>query len=190
MPDLSTRSLFLTVAALVLADADAVQMLTRNTQVGEFYYMHPPKTMGSEWYPNMLDMIIYDEEADKHVRISWKDAMDATFVNDAGLVGGVGQVTMLATEGVDDPTKNTLLWKNKCRAWSEWNETGALETTYNLIELAAAPADSKKCFEELTKYDYPCFTFMLTEEGPEHLGEEDLTTELMEIYSEVCISNW
>ena len=26
--------------------------------------------------------------------------------------------------------------------------------------------------EELTKYDYPCFTFMLTEEGPELLGEE------------------
>ena len=38
--------------------------------------------------------------------------------------------------------------------------------------------------EELTKYDYPCFTFMLTEEGPELLGEEDLTTELMEIFEE------
>ena len=34
------------------------------------------------------------------------------------------------------------------------------------------------------KYDYPCFTFMLTEEGPELLGEEDLTTELMEIFEE------
>ena len=38
--------------------------------------------------------------------------------------------------------------------------------------------------EELAKYDYPCFTFMLTEEGPELLGEEDLTTELMEIFEE------
>ena len=42
-------------------------------------------------------------------------------------------------------------------------------------------------FEELTKYDYPCFTFMLTEEDPELLGEEDLTTELMEIFEERCL---
>ena len=44
--------------------------------------------------------------------------------------------------------------------------------------------------EELTKYDYPCFTFMLTEEGPELLGEEDLTTELMEIFEERVSSKW
>ena len=134
-------------------DADAVQMLTRNTQVGEFYYMHPPKTMGSEWYPNMLDMIIYDEESDKHVRISWKEAMNATFVDDNGRIGGAGNPTMLATEGADDATKTTFLWKNKCRAWNEFNETGMLATTFGLVGLAAAPADKKACFEALTKYD-------------------------------------
>ena len=44
-------------------DADAVQMLTRSTQCGEFYIMSPPPTMagtnGEGWRPHMCDMIIY-----------------------------------------------------------------------------------------------------------------------------------
>ena len=44
-------------------DADAVQMLTRSTQCGEFYIMSPPTTMsgtaGEGWRPHMCDMIIY-----------------------------------------------------------------------------------------------------------------------------------
>lgn len=131
-------------------DADAVQMLTRNTQVGEFYYMHPPKTMGSEWYPNMLDMIIYDEEADKHVRISWEDAMKATFVDANGIVGNNATVE-LATEG--DATVRTDIWYNQCAAWSEFNKTGKIDNTFGGLGLAAAPATSKATFEALTTYD-------------------------------------
>tara|TARA_B110001452_G_scaffold150390_1_gene125155 strand:+ start:256 stop:1011 length:756 start_codon:yes stop_codon:yes gene_type:complete len=142
-----------TALVSVLADADAVQMLTRNTQVGEFYYMHPPKSMGREWQPNMLDMIIYDEEADKHVRISWEDAMNATFVDDAGLIDHTGVQVALATEDDGDQTKTTLVWHQKCEAWNEFNKTGLLADTHTNIGLTTAPVNSKAAFDELTKYD-------------------------------------
>ncbi len=128
-------------------------MLTRNTQVGEFYYMHPPKSMGREWQPNMLDMIIYDEEADKHVRISWEDAMNATFVDDAGLIDHTGVQVALATEDDGDQTKTTLVWHQKCEAWNEFNKTGLLADTHTNIGLTTAPVNSKAAFDELTKYD-------------------------------------
>ena len=56
----------------LLADADSVQMLTRSSQVGEFYVMMPPQVMptgGEGSNLHTADMLIYDEESDKHVRI-------------------------------------------------------------------------------------------------------------------------
>ena len=66
-------------AFFFFADQDSVQMLTRSTQVGEFYIMMPPqiKPTGTDYF-HTCDLLIYDEESDKHVRISWKDAYDAT----------------------------------------------------------------------------------------------------------------
>lgn len=67
-------------------DADSVQMLQRSTQVGEYYRMMPPHT----WDPKKLlpqahmDIVIYDEEADKHVHITFEQALYATCVEDAG----------------------------------------------------------------------------------------------------------
>ena len=67
-------------------DADSVQMLTRSSQIGEFYTMMPPQVQptGKGDAPGLYtsDMLIYDEESDKHVRITWSDALAATMVNE------------------------------------------------------------------------------------------------------------
>ena len=62
-------------------DQDSVQMLTRSTQVGEFYIMMPPQIKPTDGGKHTADLLIYDEESDKHVRISWNDAMYACCVN-------------------------------------------------------------------------------------------------------------
>jgi hypothetical protein len=62
-------------------DSDSVQMLTRSSQIGEFYIMMPPQvkpTGGAGSNLHTADMLIYDEESDKHVRITWRQALDAT----------------------------------------------------------------------------------------------------------------
>lgn len=54
-------------------------MLQRSTQVGEFYRMHPPPV----WDPHKklpatyADILIYDEEADKHQHIRFRTALAA-----------------------------------------------------------------------------------------------------------------
>ena len=68
-------------------DADSVQMLTRSSQIGEFYVMMPPqvKPTGEPSKGATLhtaDLMIYDEESDKHVRITWWDALKATMAED------------------------------------------------------------------------------------------------------------
>ena len=75
-------------------DQDSVQMLTRNSQIGEFYVMMPPQTepMGAAGdnsrFKNTCDLLIFCEESDKHVRISWEDAMKATMIDTADLAPG------------------------------------------------------------------------------------------------------
>jgi hypothetical protein len=61
-------------------DQDSVQMLQRSTQVGEFYRMSPPAVYDASqrlpsWY---MDIMIYDEESDRHVHITFRQAMRAT----------------------------------------------------------------------------------------------------------------
>ena len=61
-------------------------MLTRNSQIGEFYVMMPPQTepMGTAGdnsrFKNTCDLLIFCEESDKHVRISWEDAWKNTMI--------------------------------------------------------------------------------------------------------------
>ena len=79
-------------------DADSVQMLQRSTQVGEYYRMMPPHT----WDPKKLlppahmDIVIYDEEADKHVHITFEQALYATCVQDEQFGGGLTQMSVAA----------------------------------------------------------------------------------------------
>jgi len=62
----------------VADDQDSVQMLSRSTQVGEFYVMRPPPFPPKPGVTGFMDIFLYDEEGDRHVRISWSDALRAT----------------------------------------------------------------------------------------------------------------
>ena len=59
-------------------DQDSVQMLQRSTQVGEFYRMSPPAVFNKRLPSTYLDLLIYDEEADKLQHIMFRDALYAT----------------------------------------------------------------------------------------------------------------
>ena len=68
-------------------DAESIQMLTRSTQIGEFYIMRPPPVSpggSADDKKFTADILIYDEERDMHVRITWLDALKATGVSGAG----------------------------------------------------------------------------------------------------------
>jgi len=107
-------------------DADAVQMLTRSTQCGEFYLMTPPMTMGGSdgagWRPHMCDMIIYDEEADKHVRIAWEEALAATMVAQTGEIAG-STVNPANGEVAGETGAGSSMadWYARAAAWAKWN---------------------------------------------------------------------
>lgn len=94
--------------------------LTRSTQNGEYYIMSPPTTMagdnGSKWRPHMCDMIIYDEEADKHVRIAWEEALAATMIDPAGAVDGVAGGGVQMSGG-----GTTADWFANAFYWAQWN---------------------------------------------------------------------
>ena len=60
-------------------DSESLQMLQRTTQCGEFYRMRsPPINPGNMLQPNYLDIVIFDEESDMLVHISFKEACRAT----------------------------------------------------------------------------------------------------------------
>lgn len=61
-------------------DQDSVQMLQRSSQVGEFYRMSPPAVFDdTERLPaSYMDIMIYDEESDRHVHIPFLQAWYAT----------------------------------------------------------------------------------------------------------------
>ena len=62
-------------------DMDAVQMLQRSTQVGEYYVMSAPEVFDAKkaLSPQYMDIQIYDEEHDKQVVISFKKALYMAF---------------------------------------------------------------------------------------------------------------
>lgn len=75
-------------------EAESVQMLERSTQVGEYYTMSPPAVRPKndlvvdaegKTIKNYMDILIYNEETDTVVPISFKQALFATGYGDNGL---------------------------------------------------------------------------------------------------------
>ena len=104
-------------------------MLTRATQVGEFYIMGPPAVDPKKVERGMFDVVIYDEEADKHVVITWEDALAATCAID-----------------MTDKTKNMPgnditfeTWIENAKNISKLNQLQTVGTTY-----APGDADATK----------------------------------------------
>jgi len=73
-------------------DQDSVQMLQRGVQVGEFYRMSPPAVFNAnKKLPSAyMDIMIYDEESDRHVHISFEEALNATTLGEDDGVTGAG----------------------------------------------------------------------------------------------------
>ena len=99
----------LTQSCLPSTDSDSVQMLQRSTQVGEFYRMAPPKSFGTksvttpakdgnpaktEMKPDLpgqyMDIVIYDEEMDRHMHITAAEALRAA-MHGLGSMSGADQ---------------------------------------------------------------------------------------------------
>lgn len=111
-------------------DADSMQMLQRSTQVGEFYYMKSPPTSWSDdkGHENYLDILIYDEESDKHVHISFEKACEA-----AGLVG-TGAIP--DNERVDVGEQKWPAWcatKTKTQAAIDASKAGTYEADVCMV---------------------------------------------------------
>lgn len=70
------------------SDEDSMQLLQRHTQVGEFYRMSPPVAYNETMaLPSCyMDIVIYDEDADQHVHITFQEAAKAAFIDNLDLV--------------------------------------------------------------------------------------------------------
>ena len=108
----------------VAEDQESVQMLTRNTQVGEHYIMKPPEP-GQKIDPEQrgfCDIVIYDEEGDQHVRMSWSDAVKATCASE--LIGNVVGATGPTVSDGTNAAPNLKEWLEHAVAWAWLNENG------------------------------------------------------------------
>ena len=94
-------------------------MLTRSSQIGEFYIMSPPQVKPANMQ-HTCDLLIYDEESDRHVRITWADALAACCI---GGVGGLADADGVAKEAnmtdKTDMMENASLekWHANAFAW-------------------------------------------------------------------------
>ena len=111
----------------VADDNESLQMLTRNSQVGEFYVMAPPqvKPKGEDGM-HTCDIMIFDEERDLHVRVGWRDALNATLCEQ-----GSAFLTKYGAKPINNGTSNATLsqWAAKAEAWAKYNDGGAWSDT-------------------------------------------------------------
>ena len=112
------------------ADADSVQMLTRSSQIGEFYVMAPPQVFpGVGKGQFSCDLLVYDEESDRHVRIQWADAVKACLVQD---INDTSTDMVQRSTPMDTGSDTRYLagqWLDKAKAWENFNKdmTGAAD---------------------------------------------------------------
>jgi len=107
-------------------------MLERFTQVGEFYVMTMPDDVAPAT-TGFMDILIYDEEKDRHVKIPFRKALMATglFENDgAGVkVKAAGAENAFATTAGDAGTlsngKTITEWVTAAKALELANRTGS-----------------------------------------------------------------
>lgn len=100
-------------------EMEAVQMLQRFTQVGEFYVMSPPTNPPADDTVGAMDLLIYDEESDRHVKITWESALAACCYADALAAGGTDPEIGKKTDG---SVMKLSDWKGAADAWSGLNK--------------------------------------------------------------------
>lgn len=103
-------------------------MLTRNSQIGEFYVLQPPQVDPTDGGATpakgkfTCDVLIYDEESDRHVRVTWADALAAC------CIGNLNDVEMShATKKMAaGNTKLLSAWKAAADEWTTFNKGEAV----------------------------------------------------------------
>ena len=113
-------------------------MLTRSSQIGEFYVMSPPQVFpGEKSMQHSCDILIFDEEADRHVRVTWAEALASCCIevkNEGGEVTktGIAGDTKLsyATDKMGAADKNSLTdWYEAANEWAKATSDAAEPTT-------------------------------------------------------------
>lgn len=96
-------------------------MLQRSSQIGEFYRMAPPQSFDtSKRLPKTyMDIMVYDEESDRHVHIEFIQALYATgYGSDDGPRGDLFNLANL------DATRTSLMEANSGAASTVWQALG------------------------------------------------------------------
>ena len=114
-------------------DADSVQMLTRSSQIGEFYVMTPPQVNPGKSAQYSCDILIFDEESDRHVRVTWAEALEACCIAQAAKNGGqakpgvAGDTKMAFPTDKMDASADLAAWYAKAEEWAKatGDEAGA-----------------------------------------------------------------
>jgi len=106
-------------------DNDSLQMLTRNSQVGEFYVMAPPQVKPKgENGMHTCDIMLFDEERDAHVRIGWREALNATLcAENSTFLNKYGDKNVAGAKG-EDAALTLTTWAGKAEAWAKYNDGG------------------------------------------------------------------
>ena len=109
-------------------DQDSVQMLTRNSQIGEFYVMQPPQVEPDKDRAKFTcDALIYDEESDRHVRVTWAQAVAACCIGT-----GVNTSPKMVSGTTNTKDMDLKAWKDAADKWTAWNEGG--KTNYKELD--------------------------------------------------------
>jgi len=113
-------------------DNESLQMLTRNSQIGEFYVMSPPQVAPQQGDSAMYtcDIMIFDEERDAHVRISWNEALKATLCT-AGSVNDKGELKDLSPFLDAHGSKNLSKGAQGKTSFAEWAKAAAAWADFN-----------------------------------------------------------
>lgn len=100
-------------------------MLTRSSQVGEFYVMAPPqvKPKGDDGM-HTCDIMIFDEERDSHVRIGWREALEASLCAQGSTFLTKYGATKVAGAKGEDAALSLTTWAGKANAWADYNDGG------------------------------------------------------------------
>jgi len=100
-------------------------MLERFTQVGEFYVMTCPDTV-NVGFPGFMDILLYDEEKDRHVKIGFRRALMATglFI-DAGDPSAALTLTAECNNNTSPAIGSTIIG-NGTKSLRTWAQNAAL----------------------------------------------------------------
>ena len=125
-------------------DNESLQMLTRSSQVGEFYVMSPPQVKPKgETGEHTCDIMLFDEERDTHVRITWEDALKATLVKDPEFMKNRAPGTKMQDGKENKSTLKT--WMDAADKWNAYNKgvaSGARTWTRTSASSWRAPSSS------------------------------------------------